>query len=100
MILHMTLTDELYNLSLHLYFQIIKEPNFYLPHITLLLSLQDPCTIRNTFVLYFQIIKEPNFHLPHITLSQRLLPRILSDTFYSSLKTLLFSRARVGSASE
>jgi len=25
---------------------------------------------------------------------------ILSDTFYSSLKTLLFSRARVGSASE
>src|SRR6218665_1362036 len=29
-----------------------------------------------------------------------LLPRILSDTFYSSLKTLLFSRARVGSASE
>src|SRR6218665_1837628 len=32
--------------------------------------------------------------------SQRLLPRILSDTFYSSLKTLLFSRARVGSASE
>src|SRR6218665_2727101 len=35
-----------------------------------------------------------------IPLSQRLLPRILSDTFYSSLKTLLFSRARVGSASE
>src|SRR6218665_1057802 len=33
-------------------------------------------------------------------LSQTLLPRILSDTFYSSLKTLLFSRARVGSASE
>jgi len=28
------------------------------------------------------------------------IPRILSDTFYSSLKTLLFSRARVGSASE
>ena len=28
------------------------------------------------------------------------LPRILSDTFYSRLKTLLFSRARVGSASE
>src|SRR6218665_502247 len=27
-------------------------------------------------------------------------PRILSDTFYFSLKTLLFSRARVGSASE
>src|SRR6218665_3138290 len=27
-------------------------------------------------------------------------PRILSDTFYSSLKTLLFSRARVGRASE
>ena len=35
-----------------------------------------------------------------LPLSQRLLPRILSDTFYSSLKTLLFSRARVGSASE
>src|SRR6218665_2700068 len=34
-----------------------------------------------------------------LPLSQRLLPRILSDTFYSSLKTLLFSRARVGSAS-
>src|SRR6218665_1571688 len=33
-----------------------------------------------------------------LPLSQRLLPRILSDTFYSSLKTLLFSRARVGSA--
>src|SRR6218665_1666909 len=33
-------------------------------------------------------------------LAQRLHPRILSDTFYSSLKTLLFSRARVGSASE
>src|SRR6218665_4137293 len=33
-------------------------------------------------------------------LSQRLIPRILSDTLYSSLKTLLFSRARVGSASE
>src|SRR6218665_2480860 len=32
-----------------------------------------------------------------LPLSQRLLPRILSDTFYSSLKTLLFSRARVGS---
>src|SRR6218665_1210538 len=31
---------------------------------------------------------------------KRLLPRILSDTFYSSLKTLLFSRAIVGSASE
>src|SRR6218665_226558 len=27
-------------------------------------------------------------------------PRILTDTFYSSLKTLLFSRARVGSTSE
>src|SRR6218665_2350516 len=35
-----------------------------------------------------------------LPLSQRLLPRILSDTFYSSLKTLLFSRARVGSAFE
>src|SRR6218665_2870836 len=35
-----------------------------------------------------------------LPLSQRLLPRILSDTFYSRLKTLLFSRARVGSASE
>src|SRR6218665_2342675 len=35
-----------------------------------------------------------------LPLSQRLLPRILSDTFYSTLKTLLFSRARVGSASE
>src|SRR6218665_393151 len=35
-----------------------------------------------------------------LPLSQRLLPRILSDTLYSSLKTLLFSRARVGSASE
>src|SRR6218665_670950 len=36
-------------------------------------------------------------------LSQKLLPRILSDTFYSSgssLKTPLFSRARIGSASE
>src|SRR6218665_2609452 len=30
----------------------------------------------------------------------KIAPRILSDTFYSSLKTLLFSRARVGSASE
>src|SRR6218665_1134901 len=29
-----------------------------------------------------------------LPLSQRLLPRILSDTFYSSLKTLLFIRAR------
>ena len=28
------------------------------------------------------------------------LPRIHSDTFYSSLKTVLFSRTRVGSASE
>src|SRR6218665_120046 len=35
-----------------------------------------------------------------LSLSQRLLPRILSDTFYSSLKTLPFSHARVGSASE
>src|SRR6218665_1669913 len=35
-----------------------------------------------------------------LPLLQILLPRILSDTFYSSLKTLLFSRARVGSASE
>src|SRR6218665_3999741 len=35
-----------------------------------------------------------------LPLSQRLFPRILSDTLYSSLKTLLFSRARVGSASE
>src|SRR6218665_1802984 len=35
-----------------------------------------------------------------LPLSQRLLPRILSDTFYSSLKTFLFSRARVRSASE
>ena len=35
-----------------------------------------------------------------LPLSQRLLPRMLSDTFYSSLRTLLFSRARVGSASE
>src|SRR6218665_2644701 len=35
-----------------------------------------------------------------LPLSQGLLPRILSDTFYSSLKTLLFSRARVGRASE
>ena len=35
-----------------------------------------------------------------LPLSQRLLPRILSDTFYSSLKILLFSRAMVESASE
>src|SRR6218665_158648 len=35
-----------------------------------------------------------------LPLSQRLLPRILSNTFYSSLKTLIFSHARVGSASE
>ena len=35
-----------------------------------------------------------------LSLAQRLLPRILSDTFYSSLKTVLFSCARVGSASE
>src|SRR6218665_4305 len=35
-----------------------------------------------------------------LPLSQRLLSRIRSDTFYSSLKTLLFSRAGVGSASE
>src|SRR6218665_2036722 len=35
-----------------------------------------------------------------LPLSQRLLPRILSDTFYSSLKTLLFTHARVGNASE
>src|SRR6218665_2372836 len=35
-----------------------------------------------------------------LRLSQRLLPRILSYRFYSSLKTVLFSRARVGSASE
>src|SRR6218665_3139243 len=35
-----------------------------------------------------------------LPLAQRLLPRIFSDKFYSSLKTLLFSRARVGSASE
>ena len=30
---------------------------------------------------------------------KRLLPMILSHTFYSSLKTLLYSRARIGSAS-
>jgi len=35
-----------------------------------------------------------------LPLVQRLLTRILSDTFSSSLKTLLFSRARVGSASD
>src|SRR6218665_3516957 len=35
-----------------------------------------------------------------LPLAQRLLPRILSHTFYSNLKTLLFSRARIGSASE
>jgi len=35
-----------------------------------------------------------------LPLLQRLPPRILSDTFYSSLKTLLFSHARVRSASE
>src|SRR6218665_159816 len=31
-----------------------------------------------------------------LPLSQGLLPRVLSDTFYSSLKTVLFSHARVG----
>src|SRR6218665_2094265 len=31
---------------------------------------------------------------------KRLLPIILSDTFYSSLKTVLFCRARVGNATE
>ena len=35
-----------------------------------------------------------------LPLAQRLLPRILSDTFYSSLKTVHFSRESVGSASE
>src|SRR6218665_875560 len=35
-----------------------------------------------------------------LPLAQRLLPRILSDTFYSSLKAVLFSRTRVGGASE
>jgi len=35
-----------------------------------------------------------------LPLAQRLLPRDLSDTFYSSLKTVLFSRAKVGSTSE
>src|SRR6218665_4114738 len=30
----------------------------------------------------------------------KIAPRILSDTFYSRLKNLLFSRARLGSASE
>src|SRR6218665_1303572 len=32
--------------------------------------------------------------------SQQLLPRVHSDIFYSSLKTVLFSRAGIGSASE
>src|SRR6218665_515601 len=35
-----------------------------------------------------------------LPLAQQFLPRILSNTFYSSLKTLLFSRARVGRTSE
>ena len=35
-----------------------------------------------------------------LPLALRLLPRVHSDAFYSSLKTLPFSRARVGSASE
>src|SRR6218665_1578094 len=35
-----------------------------------------------------------------LPLAQRLLPRILFHTGYSSLKTLLFSRAMVGNASE
>src|SRR6218665_216639 len=33
-------------------------------------------------------------------LALRLLPRVLSDTFFSSLKVGLFSHARIGSASE
>ncbi len=35
-----------------------------------------------------------------LPLALRLLPRVHSDAFYSSLKTALFSRARVRSASE
>jgi len=35
-----------------------------------------------------------------LPLAQRLLPRILPDTFYSSLKTVPFNRARAGNASE
>src|SRR6218665_2538468 len=35
-----------------------------------------------------------------LPLAQRMLPKVLSDTYYSSLKTVLFSRARVASASE
>src|SRR6218665_2833126 len=35
-----------------------------------------------------------------LPLALRLLPRVQSDAFYSSLTTALFSRARVGSASE
>src|SRR6218665_3353657 len=35
-----------------------------------------------------------------LPLAQRLLPRVLSYTFYTSLKTVFFSRARVWSASE
>src|SRR6218665_3000001 len=35
-----------------------------------------------------------------LPLALRLLPRVHLDTFYSSLKTALFSRARAGSASE
>src|SRR6218665_3893097 len=35
-----------------------------------------------------------------LPLALQLLPRVHSDAFYSSLKTALFSRARVGSASE
>jgi len=35
-----------------------------------------------------------------LPLAQQLLPRVHSDTFYSSLKTALFSRAIVGSAYE
>ena len=35
-----------------------------------------------------------------LPLALRLLPRVNSDAFYSCLKTALFNRARVGSASE
>src|SRR6218665_3618798 len=54
----------------------------------------------NSLSLRGELPRRKSVRWESVHCSQGFLPRILTDTVYSSLKTPLFSRARVGSASE
>ena len=87
-------------------------PIWIFPELTCVFLIQRHCLIHLktlsylTYRLLFQLHVTRAFSAvgPSVwnglPLAQRLLPRVHYDTFYSSLQTVLFSRAGIGSASE